>query len=129
MESVLITVHYLICFFLIVVILLQAGKGANVGAVFGGASQTMFGSRGPATFLNKITVFVATGFLVTSISLAHLAKQRSGTSVIDKAPISQTAKPAAETKAEDQAKAAEKADSEAATATEEAAKSDENAKK
>ena len=94
MESVLITVHYLICFFLIVVILLQAGKGANVGAVFGGASQTMFGSRGPATFLNKITVFVAAGFLVTSIALAHLAKERSGTSVIDKAPITETAKPA-----------------------------------
>lgn len=93
MESVLITVHYLICFFLIIVILLQAGKGANVGAVFGGASQTMFGSRGPATFLNKITVFVAAGFLITSIALAHLAKERSGTSVIDKAAVTETAKP------------------------------------
>ncbi len=95
MESVLITIHYLICFFLIVVILLQAGKGADIGAVFGGASQTMFGSRGPATFLNKITVFVAIGFLVTSIALAHFAKQRSsGSSVIDNTPITQTAKPA-----------------------------------
>ncbi|MFH1830539.1 MAG: preprotein translocase subunit SecG [Pseudomonadota bacterium] len=94
MESILITVHYLICFFLIVVILLQAGKGADIGAVFGGASQTMFGSRGPATFLNKATVFVAMGFLVTSIWLAHLAKQRSGTSILDKAPITETARPA-----------------------------------
>jgi len=95
MESVLITIHYLICFFLIIVILLQAGKGANVGAVFGGASQTMFGSRGPTTFLNKVTVFVAMGFLVTSIALAHFAKSRSTeTSVIDKAPITETAKPA-----------------------------------
>jgi preprotein translocase subunit SecG len=110
MESVLITVHYLICFFLIVVILLQAGKGANVGAVFGGASQTMFGSRGPATFLNKITVFVAAGFLVTSISLAHLAKQRSGESVIDKAPITETAKSA---EAEGAATAADEAKDEA----------------
>ncbi len=94
MESVLITVHYLICFFLIIVILLQAGKGADIGAVFGGASQTMFGSRGPATFLNKITVFVAMGFLVTSIALAHLAKARTGTSVIEKAPVTETAAPA-----------------------------------
>ena len=51
MESLLITIHYLVCFFLIVAILLQAGKGADIGAVFGGASQTVFGSRGPATFL------------------------------------------------------------------------------
>lgn len=99
MESVLITVHYLICFFLIIVILLQAGKGANIGAVFGGASQTMFGSRGPATFLNKITVFVAVGFLVTSIALAHLARERSGMSVIDEAPVTEQAEPSEETAA------------------------------
>jgi preprotein translocase subunit SecG len=100
MESILLTVHYLICFFLIVVILLQAGKGADIGAVFGGASQTMFGSRGPATFLNKMTVFVAMGFLVTSISLAHIAKNRSVTSVLDQTPITESAQPADGTKAE-----------------------------
>ncbi len=94
MENFLITIHYLICFFLIVVILLQAGKGADIGAVFGGASQTMFGSRGPTTFLNKATVFVAIGFLATSIWLAHLAKQRTGTTILDKAPITETAPPA-----------------------------------
>ena len=96
MENILITIHYLICFFLIIVILLQAGKGADIGAVFGGASQTMFGSRGPTTFLNKATVFVAIGFLATSIWLAHLAKARSGTTVLDKAPITETAPPAQE---------------------------------
>lgn len=73
---------------MIVVILLQAGKGADIGAVFGGASQTVFGSRGPATFLNKITAVVAIMFIVTSISLAHFAKARQTTSVIDKVPIS-----------------------------------------
>ena len=96
METLLITVHYIICFVLIMMILLQAGKGADIGAVFGGASQTMFGSRGPATFLNKLTVGVAMGFLVTSIWLAHIAKTRTGSTVIDKAPITETA-PAAET--------------------------------
>ncbi len=129
MESVLITVHYLICFFLIVVILLQAGKGANVGAVFGGASQTMFGSRGPATFLNKITVFVAAGFLVTSIALAHLAKERSGTSVIDRAPITETAKPAEGQQAAEAEGAATSAEEKTTEVKEKATTTEGNAKK
>ena len=85
METLLFTVHYLLCFFLIVAILLQAGKGADIGAVFGGASQTVFGSRGPATFLNKATAIVAVAFFVTSIWLAHISKQQSGQSIIDQA--------------------------------------------
>jgi len=91
METLLITAHYIICFVLIMMILLQAGKGADIGAVFGGASQTMFGSRGPATFLNKLTVGVAMGFLVTSIALAHVAKSRSDSSVLDRAPQTEAA--------------------------------------
>ena len=89
MEALLLTVHYLICFFLIVAILLQVGKGADIGAVFGGASQTVFGGRGPTTFLSKMTAGVAVAFLVTSISLAHISKTKSADTVIDKAnPIS-----------------------------------------
>lgn len=101
METFLITIHYFICAFLIIVILLQAGKGADIGAVFGGGSQTVFGSRGPATFLNKLTAFVAIAFLVTSIWLAQISKNRSVTSVIDKAPVAeeQAAQPAAPTEA------------------------------
>lgn len=86
METILLVIHYFICFFLIIVILLQAGKGADIGAVFGGGSQTVFGSRGPATFLNKMTAVVAVAFLVTSIWLAQISKSRSVTSVIDKTP-------------------------------------------
>ena len=100
METVVITLHYLLCFFLIVVILLQAGKGADIGAVFGGASQTLFGSRGPATFLSKMTAGVAIAFLCTSIWLAHISKTRSVESVLDKAPVTETA-PAAAPKAGD----------------------------
>lgn len=85
METLLLTLHYLICFFLIVAILLQAGKGADIGAVFGGASQTVFGGRGPTTFLSKLTAGVAIAFLVTSIWLAQISKTRSVESVIDKA--------------------------------------------
>jgi preprotein translocase subunit SecG len=90
MEAILLTVHYLICFFLIVAILLQVGKGADIGAVFGGASQTVFGGRGPTTFLSKMTAVVAMMFLVTSITLAHISKTRSMGSVIDKATPEQT---------------------------------------
>lgn len=96
MESIVLAVHYFLCFFLIVVILLQAGKGADIGAVFGGASQTVFGGRGPTTFLNKLTAVVAIMFIVTSIWLAHVAKARQTTSVIDKVPVSnETAVPSA----------------------------------
>lgn len=105
METLVLVVHYLLCFFLMLMILLQSGKGADMGAVFGGASQTVFGSRGPATFLNKATAIVAVLFLVTSITLAHSAKNASSESVIDKAPISQTV-PAAPANSEKPADAA-----------------------
>lgn len=96
METLVLTIHYFLCAFLIIVILLQAGKGADIGAVFGGASQTVFGSRGPATFLNKITAVVAFSFIITSIWLAHDAKTKQVTSVVDKVPVSSdTVAPAA----------------------------------
>lgn len=97
METLLLALHYFICLFMIIVILLQAGKGANIGAVFGGASQTVFGSRGPTTFLNKMTAVIAMMFIVTSISLAHIAKYRETSSVVDKVPVSSEGAPPATT--------------------------------
>jgi len=91
METFVITIHYFLCFSLIMIILLQAGKGADIGAVFGGASQTVFGGRGPTTFMNKITVGIAVGFLVTSVWLAHISKTRSAETVIDKATVTEKA--------------------------------------
>lgn len=96
METIALTLHYVLCSFLIVVILLQAGKGADIGAVFGGASQTVFGSRGPATFLNKMTAVVALMFIVTSIWLAHISKNKQAASVVDKVPVSEQRKSAPE---------------------------------
>ncbi len=93
MELLVLALHYFLCFFLIIVILLQAGKGADIGAVFGGASQTVFGSRGPATFLNKLTAVVALMFIVTSIWLAHAAKKKQAASVVDKVPVSSDTMP------------------------------------
>ena len=70
---------------MIAAILLQAGKGAEIGASFGGSSQTVFGSRGPGTFLSKVTVGAAIIFMLTSLGLAILSKGGGGgaSSVID----------------------------------------------
>lgn len=87
METLLVSVHYLICVFLIIVILLQAGKGADIGAAFGaGSSQTLFGPRGAATFLGKVTAGVAIAFLFTSIGLVQISRGRAAHSVLEKAP-------------------------------------------
>ena len=74
------TVHVIVCAILIIVVLLQHGKSADIAATFGGAgSQTAFGPRGTATLLSKVTTWCAIIFMVTSISLTLLAT-RSTTS-------------------------------------------------
>lgn len=77
MYTLLLVLHLLSCFTMVTVILLQSGKGAEIGAAFGGSSQTLFGSRGAATFLSKVTVGAATIFMVTALSLAVLSKEAS----------------------------------------------------
>jgi preprotein translocase subunit SecG len=73
------TVHILVCFFLIVVVLLQSGKSGDIAAAFGGmGSQTAFGPRGAATALSKATTWSAVLFMVTSITLSIFAVRRSG---------------------------------------------------
>ncbi len=85
METLISIVHYLVCLFPIVVILLQAGKGADIGAAFGaGGSQTLFGPRGAATFLSKMTAVVAAIFLVTSMGLVALSRGKTSKSVFEK---------------------------------------------
>jgi preprotein translocase subunit SecG len=64
--------HVIICIALIMIVLLQTGKGAEMGAAFGGSTQTVFGSSGPAGFLNKLTTGVAILFMITSLSLCYL---------------------------------------------------------
>lgn len=90
MTIFLVIIHILVCFFLIAVVLLQSGKGAEMGAAFGGSSQTLFGSRGAATFLSKMTTVSAIIFMLTSFSLAILTTK--GSSVVKKAPVSQEQK-------------------------------------
>jgi preprotein translocase subunit SecG len=89
MYTLTVILHLIVCFLMIAAILLQAGKGAEIGASFGGSSQTVFGSRGPGTFLSKVTVGAAIVFMLTSLSLALLSKQANTSStVIDLHPPS-----------------------------------------
>ncbi|MEK6684095.1 MAG: preprotein translocase subunit SecG [Nitrospirota bacterium] len=90
----LIVLHVTVSLIMVAVILLQAGKGAEIGASFGGSSQTVFGSRGPGTFLSKLTVAAAVIFMLSSLSLSVLSKGRFiSTSVLD---LKKEAPPAAE---------------------------------
>ena len=69
-------VHVLACFILVVTVLLQAGKGADIGAVFGGASTTIFGSSGAGNFLTRLTTGAAIVFMITSLTLTYGASHR-----------------------------------------------------
>lgn len=82
MYTLTVVLHLIVCFLMIAAILLQAGKGAEIGAAFGGSSQTVFGSRGPGTFLSKITVAAAIIFMLTSLGLALLSKQETTSSTV-----------------------------------------------
>ncbi len=78
-ETVLLSLLILDAIALTVLVLLQQGKGADVGAAFGaGASNTMFGSLGAASFLTKATAWLAIGFFAIAFSLAYFAKERAG---------------------------------------------------
>jgi len=86
MFFTLVTVaHIIAALVLIGIVLLQHGKGASMGATFGGSSQTLFGSRGPASALAKITTGVAIVFMLTSITLSVLSAQSRESSVIPEA--------------------------------------------
>jgi len=82
MATLLLIVHITVCFFLIFIVLIQSGKGAELGAAFGGSSQTLFGARGAATLFSKLTTIAAVVFMLTSLSLAVVTSK--GSSVVKK---------------------------------------------
>jgi preprotein translocase subunit SecG len=84
MVTFLTIVHISVCIFLVLVVLLQHGKGADIGATFGGASQTVFGTGGAATFISKVTVVMAATFMVTSMALAYFASRTARESLFSK---------------------------------------------
>ena len=76
MFTVLLVIHVLLAIGLIALILVQHGKGADAGAAFGsGSSGTVFGSQGSASFLTRLTAVLATGFFITSLSLAYFTRE------------------------------------------------------
>ncbi len=80
-SALLIFVHVVVCLFLIIVVLLQSGKAADLAGAFGGmGSQTAFGPRGSATLLSKATTISAILFMLTSISLSIIATRNAGVS-------------------------------------------------
>lgn len=96
MTTLLTIVHVVVCFFLIGIVLLQHGKGADAGAAFGGSSQTLFGTEGPVPLLNKITTLSAIVFMATSITLAYLSAHKSTGSVMKEVQVQEMQTPATE---------------------------------
>ena len=84
MYTLILIVHIIVCFFLIFIVLVQSGKGAELGAAFGGSSQTLFGARGAATVFSKLTTIAAVVFMLTSLSLAIVESRSS--SVVKRVP-------------------------------------------
>ena len=87
MTTFLVVLHVIVAIFLIAVVLLQRGKGAEIGAVFGGgASGTVFGGRGAGNFLTKLTTASAVIFMGTSLSLSYLWTSQSSDRLFDEDP-------------------------------------------
>ena len=82
-------IHVLACLFLIVVVLLQTGKGADMGAVFGGGSQTLFGSSGAGNFLTKLTTGTAIAFMLTSLVLTYNASRAPSSDLLNRLPAAE----------------------------------------
>jgi len=79
-------IHVFACLFLIVVVLLQTGKGADMGAVFGGGSQTLFGSGGAGNFLTKLTAGTAIAFMLTSLILTYGSSRNPSSTLVRRLP-------------------------------------------
>lgn len=84
MITIIAILHVFVCIFLILVVLLQSGRGSDIGAVFGGGGgQALFGSAGPGTFLGKVTAVVAVIFMLTALLLGTRIFQGTPSSVIE----------------------------------------------
>jgi preprotein translocase subunit SecG len=94
MQTIVTIIHVLACIFLVLVVLLQTGKGADMGAVFGGSSSTVFGSTGAGNFLTRLTTASAIIFMLTSLGLTYLSSRQTTATVFDSAPVTESAAPA-----------------------------------
>ena len=110
MITAIIILHVIVSIGLILVVLLQTGKGAEVGAVFGGSSSTIFGSSGAGNFLTRLTTGMAIVFMATSLTLGYFTAKRPTATIFDNRT------PAAEPRAPLQSPAAQPQDAPAGTA-------------
>jgi preprotein translocase subunit SecG len=94
MVLVLTLLHVVVCIALVMIVLLQKGKGASMGAAFGGSSQTVFGSAGATPFLSKITVATAVIFMFTSLGLALLMGRGASSSLMKGVNVPAATQPA-----------------------------------
>jgi preprotein translocase subunit SecG len=96
LHTIILVAHVLIAALIVGLVLLQRGKGADAGTGFGaGASGTVFGARGSATFFSRATAVLATLFFVTSLALAYLSTQRTApTSLLESGSAAPTSQPA-----------------------------------
>jgi preprotein translocase subunit SecG len=83
MVAIVVAIHIIVCITMVIIVLLQQGKGADVGAVFGGSSSTVFGASGAGNFLTKITWTCAAIFFTTSIVLAYASTRRVSNSIFE----------------------------------------------
>lgn len=86
MLTLAIVLHIVVSLALIGIVLLQTGKGASIGAVFGSSSQTVFGSRGPTSFLHKLTTAAAVVFMLTSLGLTIYKARLQRSSIVTSQP-------------------------------------------
>jgi preprotein translocase subunit SecG len=95
MITIVTIIHVFVSLGLIVIVLLQTGRGADIGAVFGGSSSTIFGSSGAGNFLTRLTTGLAIVFMLTSLTLGYFSGKKPTSSVLDRAssPASQTLPP------------------------------------
>ena len=93
MYVITVVFHVLACMALILIVLLQTGKGAEMGAAFGGASQTLFGGSGGTTFLSKLTTGAAIAFMITCLGLTYLSAGPRTKSVMENVPVEKTEAP------------------------------------
>ena len=100
MITFVVVIHIIVSLGLILAVLLQTGRGAEMGAVFGGSSSTIFGSSGAGNFLTRVTTAMAIVFMVTSLTLGYFSgKQGSSTLFDNMNPAAQPARIAARDKA------------------------------
>lgn len=89
MSTLFVVIHIITCIFLILFVLIQSGKGSDMGSAFGGMSQTYFGSKG-GNILTKITTTLAIIFMITSIILTVIQHRKTSSTVMEEVKTQQT---------------------------------------